>query len=743
MEQLAGVRHSATPCVRTGGAGRLWRHLALPAALALALTGVACKAPQPTQAARETSPVYPESRRTELVETLHGTPVADPWRWLENDVRQDPEVADWVARQSRLTEGYLAALPERERIRKRLTTLWDFEKFTEPTRRGSRYFFRRNDGLQSQSVLYVQQGLDGTPRPLIDPNTWSADGATALDADLPGPDGKHLLYSVQDGGSDWRVLRVLDADTGAALPEEIRWVKFSSLAWAADGSGFWYSRYPEPAAGEEFQSTNTGHSVYFHRLGEPQSADRLVYSRPDRPELGFGFMRSDDGRWLVITASVGTDARFEVVALDLSQPKSAPLPLVSGFENDYELAGTQGSVLFFRTDRGAPRSRVVAIDAAHPAPSHWRELLPESAATLVQARVIGGLLVARYLEDAKSAVRIFGIDGAPRGELALPGPGSVEGLEGDQDNPETFYRFSSFNMPETVYRLDVRTLSSTVFRAPRTSFDPAAYTVEQRFYTSKDGTRVPMFIAARRDRVAGRPGPALLYGYGGFNIPVVPAFSVAALAWMEMGGVYAVANLRGGGEYGAAWHDAGRLANKQNVFDDFIAAGEYLVQEGWTTPAQLAIHGRSNGGLLVGAVVNQRPDLFAAALPGVGVMDMLRFNRFTAGRFWTDDYGDPANAADFAVLRAYSPYHNIRPGVRYPAILVTTADTDDRVVPGHSFKYTAALQAADTGPLPHLIRIETRAGHGAGKPTGKRIAETADQWAFIASHTGLVLPAGY
>ena len=730
--------------VAQGAVRKARRRCAALAVLAFVLSGSACHAPAPPgAAASDVSPAYPESRRSDVVETLHGIAVADPWRWLENDVRQDRDVAGWVGRQNTLTDGYLAALPDRERIRTRLTALWDFEKFSEPTRRGTRYFFRRNDGLQSQAVLYVQEGLTGAPRVLLDPNTWAADGATALDADLPSPDGKRLLYSVQDGGSDWRVLRVVDVDTGAALTDEIRWVKFSNLAWAADGSGFWYSRYPVPAAGAEFQSANTGHSVYFHRLGEPQSADRLVYSRPDRPELTLGFTRSDDGRWLVITASAGTDARYEVVAFDLSRPGAVALPLVSGFDNDYELAGTQDGVLLFRTDRDAPRSRVVAVDTARPAPAAWREILPESPATLVQARVIGGLLVARYLEDAKSAVRVFGPDGAPRGELALPGPGSVEGLEGDQDNPETFYRFSSFNRPETVYRLDVRTLSSSVFRASKTSFDPADYTVEQRFYTSKDGTRVPIFIAARRDLPTGKPAPLLLYGYGGFNIPVVPAFSIAALGWMEMGGIYAVANLRGGGEYGKAWHDAGRLANKQNVFDDFISAGEYLVREGRTTPGQLAINGRSNGGLLVGAVVNQRPDLFAAALPGVGVMDMLRFNRFTAGRFWTDDYGDPANASDFAVLRAYSPYHNIRSGQRYPAILVTTADTDDRVVPGHSFKYTAALQSSDIGPMPHLIRIDTRAGHGAGKPTGKRIAETADQWAFIARHTGLRLPQGY
>jgi prolyl oligopeptidase len=686
-------------------------------------------------------PVYPATRREDAVDARHGLRIPDPWRWLENDVRQDSEVAAWVEQQNRLSGEYLAALPGRDAIRERLTTLWDYEKFGVPEQQGGRYFYRRNDGLQNQSVLFVQDGLEGAPRVLLDPNTWSADGATALDAALPSPDGKRLLYAVQDGGSDWRRLRVIDVDSGETLPDDISWVKFSDLAWASDGSGFYYARYPEPPKGEEFQSANYGHEIRFHRLGDPQSADRLVYSRPEQPTHGFGFRLSDDGRWLVINVWIGTDDVYEIVVQDLAEPGAAPRILIGGFEHDYALAGTEGSTLWFRTNRDAPRSRIVAIDAADPAPERWREIVPESEATLVDARLLGGVLVADYLQDAHSAVRFFAPDGTARGELALPGLGSVSGFEGEQDELETFYAFSSFNQPTTIYRLDLASGQSSVFRRPETPFDPADYVVEQRFYTSKDGTRVPLFLARRKDVAGTSPMPALLYGYGGFNIPMVPRFSVGTLAWMEMGGIYAVANLRGGGEYGKAWHDAGRRANKQNVFDDFIAAAEYLVAEGLSTPRQLAIQGGSNGGLLVGAVVNQRPDLFAAALPAVGVMDMLRFDAFTAGRFWTDDYGDPDEPADHAVLRAYSPYHNIHAAGRYPAILVTTADTDDRVVPGHSFKYTAALQAAEPGPAPRLIRIETRAGHGAGKPTDKLIAELADQWTFIAAHTGLTVPA--
>ena len=679
---------------------------------------------------------YPPTPAGPVAETKFGVTVKDPYRWLENDVRTDPKVAQWVAAENAVTNAYLATLPGRAKIKARLTELWNYERYGVPVARGGRIFYLRNTGLQNQSVLYVEDAPGAPPRLLIDPNPWAKDGATALAEWEPSKDGKRLAYAVQDGGTDWRTVRFLDADTGKDLPDRLEWVKFSGLAWTADGQGLFYSRFAAPEAGAKYQATNLNQQVWLHRLGTPQSADTLVYATPDRPRLNHAAETTDDGRWLLITTSEGTDDRYELHLLDLTKPGAKPVTLVKGLEYSWALAGSDGTTLYMVTNKDAPRYRVVAFDAANPA-APPRPLVPEGAGTIDNAALVGGALVVSTLEDAKAVVRRYGRDGAPMGSVALPGIGSVTGFDADAASPVTYYSFSSFNAPTTIYRYDARTNASTVFKAPKTAFDPGDYVVTQTFYTSKDGTKVPMFVSHRRGHDLGTPAPTLLYGYGGFNVSLPPAFSVAALAWMEMGGVYAVANLRGGGEYGKAWHDAGRLAAKQNVFDDFIAAGEALIKAGTTSKEKLAIFGRSNGGLLVGAVVNQRPDLFAAALPAVGVMDMLRFNQFSAGRYWTDDYGDPADEAAFRTLYSYSPYHNIRQGKDYPAILVTTADTDDRVVPGHSFKYAAALQAAQIGDKPHLIRIETRAGHGSGKPTDKLIEEFADQWAFIAHWTGM------
>jgi prolyl oligopeptidase len=681
---------------------------------------------------------YPESATVDQ-QDIYRIRIADPYRWLEEDVRESPRVADWVARQNALSSKYLASLPARDAIERRLTQLWNYERYSLPVKRGGRYFYLRNDGLQNQAVLYVQESLEAPPKLLIDPNGWSADGATALADFEPSQDGRHVAYAVQDGGSDWRILRVMGTDDGRIAPEDIRWAKFTSIAWAGDGSGFYYCRYPEPAAEATYQSLNYNHAVYFHRLGESQSRDRLVYSRPAHPDHGFNVEVTDDGRFLVLTVWKGTDDRYEVVVDDLSRADDEPRLLIGGFEDDYALAGNVGTTFYFRTNRDAARSRVVAVDLDHPEPAHWREVIPQSAATLVGASLVGDRLIANYLEDAKTAVRLYTLKGRPAGKIDLPGIGTAEGFAGRPGDAETFFSFASFNVPPTLYRLDVDSGARSVFKQASVDFNPADYAVEQVFYTSRDGTRVPMFIAHRRGLERSGTTPTLLYGYGGFNISLTPSFSVAMLEWMEMGGIYAVANLRGGGEYGKAWHDAGRLASKQNVFDDFIAAAQYLIAKHYTSSAHLGIHGGSNGGLLVGAVTNQRPDLFAAALPAVGVMDMLRFNRFTAGRFWVDDYGDPADPADFRTLLAYSPYHNIRAHTRYPAVLVTTADTDDRVVPSHSFKYTARLQQAQSADVPILIRIETRAGHGVGIPTSKKIEEVADRWAFLAYHTGLTL----
>ncbi len=678
---------------------------------------------------------YPETRRVDVVDEQFGVKVADPYRWLENDVRNDAEVAAWVAAENKVTDAYLATLPARGLFAERIKQLFDYERFGTPTHKGAHYFYSRNSGLQNQAVLWVRDSLDGPGRVLIDPNGWSKDGATALAEWQPSEDGKLLLYSIQDGGSDWRTMKVIDVATGKETGDEVSWAKYGmGASWAKDGSGFYYSRYPEPPADAKFQALNENHKVYFHKLGTPQGADRLIYETPDKPKLGHYANLTDDGRYLVISTTEGTDNRNLVHVIDLKDPQLKPKQIIGELKNDWTPIGNVGSVFYFSTNAGAPRERVVTIDIASNDLTP-KEIVPESQATLGQATIVGGRLILSYLVDAKTEVRRYTMEGKPDGVVSLPGIGTASGFGGDQDKPETFFSFTSFNMPTAVYRYDVATNKATVWAQPKVAFNPTDYKVEQRFFASKDGTRVPMFIVRHKNTTG--PAPTLLWGYGGFNIAYTPSFSASRIAWMEQGGVFVLANIRGGGEYGKAWHDGGRLQNKQNVFDDFIGAGEFLIREGITGKGQLAIQGGSNGGLLIGAVVNQRPDLFAAALPAVGVMDMLRFDRWTAGRYWVDDYGYPSKEADFRKLYSYSPYHNIKGGRTYPAILATTADTDDRVVPGHTFKYVAALQAADIGDKPHLVRIETRAGHGSGKPTDKIIEETSDLYAFAARWTGL------
>jgi prolyl oligopeptidase len=679
---------------------------------------------------------YPLTRKMDLVEPQFGVDVADPYRWLENDVRNDPEVRAWVTAQNAVTDKVLDSLPLRDRFKARMTELYDYERFGVPRIEGGRYFYTRNDGLQNQSVLYVRTSVDGEGRQLIDPNGWSADGATALAEWTPSEDGKLLAYAIQDGGTDWRTVRVLDVDSGKILTDELKWLKFGGgVEWAPDGSGFYYSRFPEPPPGQTYQSLNKNQSVYFHKLGTAQDADRLVYATPDHPDYGHYPSISEDGKWLVVTSSIGTDDRYEVTLIDLTRPGARPRTLIKGFTNNYSYVGNRGSTFYFQTNDGAPRLKVVSMDVSQANPPA-RTIIAEDAATLDGVSMVGGRIFASYLVDAKTEVRVHALDGKLQRKIDLPGIGTATGFGGEQSDKETFFSFTSFNRPTTIYRYDVASSAASEWEAPALKFNPDDYSVEQRFYASKDGTRIPMFVIRKKGLTG--PAPTILYGYGGFNVSMTPSYSPTRMAWLEAGGAYAVANLRGGGEYGKAWHDAGRLANKQNVFDDFIAAGEYLKSQGITGPDQLAIAGGSNGGLLVGAVVNQRPDLFAAASPAVGVMDMLRFDKFTAGRYWVDDYGYPNKEADFKAQYAYSPYHNIKGGRDYPAVLVTTADTDDRVVPGHSFKYIAALQAAEgTGSQPHVIRIETRAGHGSGKPTSKIIEEAADVYAFLGHYTGL------
>jgi prolyl oligopeptidase len=677
---------------------------------------------------------YPAARKVDLVEDHFGIKVADPYRWLENDVRTDKEVAQWVTDQNKVTNALLETLPLRAEFKQRMTELYDYERFDLPVKRAGRYFYTHNSGLQNQSVLFYRDGLSGEARQLIDPNGWSADGATALAEWTPSEDGKLLAYSIQDGGTDWRSVRVMDVATGKIHTDELKWLKYSgSVSWAKDGSGFYYSRFPEPA-GHAYQESTFNNRVYFHKLGTAQSADRLVYATPDQPKYAHYTTVTDDGRYLVITTSDAGD-QTDVHILDLKKPGAKPRAVFTGLINQWYIVGNQGTRFFFQTDKDAPLKKVVAVDLANAAIVPVT-VIAEQQQTLVGVNLVGGRLVAEYLVDAKSEARIHGLDGKLVSTVQLPGIGTVRGFGGRNTDSETFFSFASYNRPATIYRYDVKSGAESVWAAPKLTFDPDTISVEQRFYASRDGTRIPMFIVRKKGSTG--PAPTLLYGYGGFNVSLTPGFSAPNIAWIEKGGTYVVANLRGGGEYGNAWHDAGRLANKQNVFDDFIAAGEYLKAEGIAAPKGLAAIGRSNGGLLVGAVTNQRPDLFDAVSPGVGVMDMLRFDQFTAGRFWVDDYGTPSKEADFKTELAYSPYHNIQGGKAYPPLIAVTADTDDRVVPGHSFKYMAKLQAeADAGSAPHLIRIDVRSGHGSGKPVTKIIEEYSDVYAFLAHFTGL------
>jgi prolyl oligopeptidase len=666
--------------------------------------------------------------------------VADPYRWLEEDVRQSEEVAAWVEAQNAVTSRYLAAISGRERIEARLRALWDFEKYGAPFKAGGRYYYFKNDGLQNQYVLYVMDALDAEPRVLLDPNTWSEDGTVALAGQAFSDDGRYLAYGVAHAGSDWRTWKVMEIASGRLLEDEIEWVKFSGADWTPDGRGFFYGRFDAPAQGEAFQALNLNQKIYYHRVGTPQRDDVLVYARPDHPEWNFGAGVTEDGRYLILTIVVGTDDRYRVAYKDLAEPYGMVTELIDNFEHEYSFLGNDGPVFYFKTDYMAPKKRIIAIDIRQPGADQWREIVPEQPNAMQSAGIVGNLFVLEYLKDAKTHVALHRMDGTVLREVAFPGMGSASGFGGKRDETETFYTFSSFATPPSIYRYDLLTGESTLLRRAEVACDPDAFEVRQIFYESKDGTRVPMFIAHKKGIALDGSNPTLLYGYGGFNISLTPGFSISRLAWMEMGGVFAMPNLRGGGEYGKDWHKAGTKLQKQNVFDDFIAAAEWLIAQGYTRSDKLAIQGGSNGGLLVGAVMTQRPELFGACLPAVGVMDMLRFHLFSAGRFWTDDYGSSENEDEFHALYAYSPYHKLKPGVAYPPTLITTADTDDRVVPGHSFKFAAALQHAHEGEAPVLIRIETRAGHGAGKPTDKIIEESVDLWAFLLENLGMELP---
>ena len=681
---------------------------------------------------------YPKTKTVDVVDEQFGVKVADPYRWLEDDVRVNAEVADWVNAQNAVTSAYLKTLPGKKVLAARMKKLFDYERFGLPEKAGGYYFFTKNDGLQNQSVLYVRNGLAGADRILIDPNNWAKDGATALDNWVPSKNGKLLAYSIQDGGSDWRSIRVLDTTTGKILSDEIKWAKFTNISWVGN-DGFLYSRFAEPKEGAAFQQLNYNQTVYYHKIGTPQSADTAVYATPDKPEYGHSAQVTHDGKWAVITTSSGTDEKYELNIMALGKkPMWKARLLVAGLEHDWGLIEGMGNKLWFTTNKDAAKLKVVTIDLGAKAPM-FNDVVPEREETLSRAQIVGNRLILSYIKDAKSIAMMTDLAGKPVQEITLNAIGTASGFSGTPGDPETFFGFSSFNQPGAVYRFDSNKGTSIPFAQPKLSFNPEEYNVSQVFYPSKDGTKIPMFIVHRKDLDLSKGAPTLLYAYGGFNISQTPTYSPTRMAWLQSGGVFALANIRGGGEYGKPWHDAGRLMNKQNVFDDFAAAAEYLIASGISAKGKIAIEGRSNGGLLIGASLNQRPDLFAAGHAAVGVMDMVRFDRFTAGRYWVDDYGYPSKEADFKMQMTYSPYHNIRSGVDYPAVIVSTADTDDRVVPGHSFKYISALQAADTGSKPKIIRIESRAGHGSGKPTDKVIDEYSDIYAFLATWTGLEL----
>jgi prolyl oligopeptidase len=720
---------------------------------------------------------YPAAARGTQADVYHGVSISDPYRWLEDT--DSPETKAWVEAENKVTEAFLATIPERPAIKNKLTQLWNYARFSAPFKEGGRYFFFQNTGLQNQSILYVQDGRNAKPRVLLDPNLLSQDGTVALSGQTASDDGHYLAYSVSTSGSDWREVRVRDVNDARDLADTLKWVKFSNISWTHDNKGFFYSRYDEQKSGNKMTNVNRNQKLYYHRVGRPQSRDDLVYDRPDQPDWLLSGSVTDDGQYLIITVQQGTDDRTRLYFIDLDNSGKPEITnpvvrLIDKFDAVYDFIGNRGTTFYVRTDRNAPKGRIVAISIDNPREERWATVVAESKDALVSAMTAGDDIVAHYLQDAHSSIRFFtssrddrrreqrprgqppqqrnpggiyddtstgpltrgavqltGAGFTPRGELPLPGIGSVNEIHGKQGDDELFYSFTSFLYPTTIYRYDLNSRKNEVFRAPKVAFDPSPYETRQVFYTSKDGTRVPMFITAKKGVQLDGNNPVLLYAYGGFNISSTPSFSPANAVWLDMGGIYALANLRGGGEYGKAWHEGGMLAKKQNVFDDFIAAAEYLIKEKYTSTPKLAIRGGSNGGLLVGAVMTQRPELFGAAIPEVGVMDMLRFQKFTIGWAWTSDYGSSDDPEQFKYLRAYSPLHNIRPGTCYPPTLAFTADHDDRVVPGHTFKFIAALQAAQSCANPVLVRIETKAGHGAGTPTTKQIDQAADRFAFL------------
>lgn len=669
---------------------------------------------------------YPETKKTDIKDDYHGISVDDPYRWLEDD--NSEETKAWVIAQNKVTQDYLASIPYRDKVKKRLEELWNYPKYGSPSKKGDYYYFSKNDGLQNQSIIYRQKGLKGKPEVFFDPNKLSADGTAALGAWSFSKKNKYIAYTVAMSGSDWQEAFVLDAASGKKLEDNLKWIKFSGLSWKAD-EGFYYSRYPEPDEKTKLSKQNQFHQVWYHKVGTPQSEDILVHKDEDHPFRNMGGGMTEDNRFLIINTSEGTSGG-EIWVKDMKAAEPKLTLLIPGFSTSPGVITNVGDKLLVRTNDDAPNYKVVLIDPKQPGKENWKTIIPEKEEVLQGVGIGGGYMYASYLKDASTKVYQYKYDGNLVREIKLPGIGSAGGFGGDKDAKEFFYTFSSFSYPPSIFRYDITTGKSTLFRKTEVKFDVSQFETKQVFFPSKDGTKVPMFLTYRKGLKLDGNNPVLIYGYGGFNIPSTPGFSISNAFFMEQGGIYAVVNLRGGSEYGEKWHKGGMKENKQNVFDDFIGAAEYLVKEKYTNSSKIAIRGGSNGGLLVGAAMTQRPDLFKVAIPQVGVMDMLRYHKFTIGWAWAVEYGRSDSAEHFNYLYKYSPLHNLKPGVSYPATIVTTADHDDRVVPAHSFKFAAALQAAHAGVQPTLIRIETKAGHGAGKPTSKQIEEAADIWSF-------------
>ncbi len=691
-----------------------------------------------------TALVYPTARRSELTENHHGTQVRDPYRWMEE--LDSAETREFVLAQAKLTDSYLAQIPAREAIQQRLTKLLDYEKFGTPTLRGNRYFYTHNKGLQPHAVLYstAANDSDSTPSVIFDPNTLSTDGSIAVAGYTFSHDGSILAYGLAAGGGDWTDWHFRDVTSGKDLSDVIRWTKYYAPVFAPDGKGIYYSGFPAPKAGEELLARDLGNAVYYHRFGTPQSADRKIYDRPDHPDWQFDPHLTPGSHWLVLTCGegqVGDKGLENIFLLDLSGTNNSVVPVVENFEAGYEYAGADRGLLYFQTSLDAPRGRVIAIDPRNPARENWKSVVPQGTDAMDFAygsvTLVHHQLIVRTLRDAHSRVAVYDLDGKLRHEVNLPGKGSAAGFHGSPGDRETFYTYTDLVTPPTIFRLDLESGTSSRYRAPKIDFDLSAFETKQVFYPAKDGTRIPMYLVHRKGLKLDGKNPTLLYGYGGFGISILPRFDSTRLPWLERGGVFAIANIRGGGEYGEEWHKQAIREHKQKGFDDFIAAAQWLIAERYTSSAKLAIEGGSNGGLLVGACLTQRPDLYGAVLAYVGVFDMLRFHKFGQGAGWIGDFGSPDNAQDFKHLYAYSPYHNVRAGTKYPATLVITGDHDTRVMPGHSFKFAAALQHAQAGNAPLLLRVRLATGHGAGSTTAQLIAEKADAYAFLIRNLGM------